>query len=86
MLRDKIEVTVKRQDAYRLKIKICVIIVYVIVSKHKAYEASCQLPLLHFETYTFVLNILLKLLNNIVVSLKCIQKINDRYVMHILQI
>ena len=68
MLSDKIEVTVKRKDAYSLKIKICVIS-EVVVSKHYNHEASCQLPALLFETYTFILNILLKLINNIV-SLK----------------
>ena len=85
MLRDKIEVTVKRKDACTIKIKICVIST-VIVSKHYDYEASCQLPVLLFETYPFIQNILSKLINNIIVSLKGIQEIRGVYVMHILQI
>ena len=58
MLRDKIEVTVKRRDAdiCSLKIKMCVIST-VIVSKHYNCEASCQLPVLLFDTHTFIINI-----------------------------
>ena len=41
----------------------------VIVSKLYDYEASCQLPVLLYETYTFILNILSK---------KLIEKFRDR--------
>ena len=50
MLRDKIEVADK--DAVGVNIKICVI-VKVIISKHCDYEASSQLPVLLYKTYTF---------------------------------
>ena len=51
MLRDKREVTVKREDSFRLKIKKCVL-AKLDVSKHVEQEASCQLPVCDLHIYT----------------------------------
>ena len=78
MPRDKVDVTVKRKDAFCSKTKKLRSLVKVIDSKHFEYESYLvKLPVLLLVIYTFILN-LSKPMINIIISVKGIQKISDR--------
>ena len=67
------KIKLNRKMRFVEKIKF-VLLVKVIISRHLEYEACCQLPVLLFETYRIILRILSTIRDNIVRSVKCMQK------------